>query len=198
MKNNNYEKHGMTNTRFYKVWGNLLQRCTNKNLPTYPHYGGRGIKVCEEWYNFTNFKNDLYESYLKHVQEHGEKNTTIDRINVHGDYELNNCRWATRAVQKDNTRDTIYVEYDGKIKSVKQWSKELGINFGTLRSRFYREKLSPEIAFLDKVPRKNDRIIKYKNQEKSLTQWSKYLGISIQLLSWRLNHWPLERIFRGQ
>ncbi len=73
----------------------MLSRCTNPNNKSYKHYGGRGIKVCERWKDFSKFKEDLYDSYIEHVKIYGEKNTTLDRIDVNGDYTMDNVRWAT-------------------------------------------------------------------------------------------------------
>ncbi len=67
--------HGMCRTRFHNTWNGMKQRCIDKNLLCYKHYGGRGIKCF--WKSFENFRDDMYESYLRHVKEHGEKQTTI-------------------------------------------------------------------------------------------------------------------------
>ena len=79
----------------YTVWANMLQRCENSNSPTYKYYGERGIGVCKEWHDYNNFKKDM-----------GIKpnRLSIDRIDNDGNYELNNCRWATRKQQNENQR----------------------------------------------------------------------------------------------
>jgi hypothetical protein len=97
--------HGMTNTRLFRIWSNMKNRCLNLKDEHYPNYGGRGIIVCKRWLKFENFLEDMYESYLKHVEEFGEKDTSIDRYpNNDGDYKLSNCRWATLAEQNRHTR----------------------------------------------------------------------------------------------
>ena len=75
-------KHGYVGTRFYRIWQNIKTRCRNKNIIHYKDYGGRGITYCERWENFLNFKEDMYEPYLEHVKQYGEKDTTLDRIDV--------------------------------------------------------------------------------------------------------------------
>lgn len=100
--------------KFYAAWYNTIRRCTNLLNKDYANYGQRGIIVCTAWLDFINFKSDMYESYLSHVQESGKKQTSIDRINVNGNYEPSNCRWATWQQQRLNQRPII-------LKSQKQF-----------------------------------------------------------------------------
>lgn len=104
--------HGMSGTRFYKIWNTMLQRCNNPSQESYKNYGGRGIAVCDRWRKFENFREDLYESYLAHSEEFGKGNTTIDRIDVQGNYEPNNVRWATHREQSFNK--TVSIDLRGK------------------------------------------------------------------------------------
>ena len=100
-----------TSPRFYGIWQNMMSRCYNESDCAYPNYGGRGIKVCEQWHDYRNFQDDLWNSYIKHCEEFGIKDTTFDRFpNVDGNYELNNTRWATRKEQSNNRRNTIKID----------------------------------------------------------------------------------------
>lgn len=89
--------HGDSGTRLYKIWKDMRKRCNNPNSTNYNNYGGRGIKVCEEWFIYESFKNwSLINGYSDKL--------SIDRIDVNGDYEPLNCRWVTVKEQNINTR----------------------------------------------------------------------------------------------
>ena len=92
----------MSRIRFYKIWDGIKYRCDNSKSNNYKNYGGRGIKC--GWQSFEEFYNDMYQSYLDHVKEHGEENTSIDRIDVNSNYLKDNCRWATWKIQANNRR----------------------------------------------------------------------------------------------
>ncbi|UOF79264.1 homing endonuclease [Caudoviricetes sp.] len=90
--------HGWTNTREYRVWHDMRQRCNNPKNSRYEKYGARGISVCDRWQDFSNFISDM--------GSRPGPEYSIDRINNDGNYEPSNCRWATRSVQQRNKGKT--------------------------------------------------------------------------------------------
>lgn len=105
--------HGMSNTRAYRRWRDMVNRCENKNVKSYPSYGGRGIKVCNRW-RMGDGHNKGFECFLEDMGDRTNENLTIDRIDVNGDYSKENCRWATREIQGNNKRATRFIIYQGK------------------------------------------------------------------------------------
>lgn len=97
-------KHGLRGHRLYSIWKNMLNRCNNPKHESYKDYGGRGIKVCEQWHSIEHFYSDLIDSYERHVREKGEIQTSLDRVNVDGNYELSNVKWSTQSEQNANKR----------------------------------------------------------------------------------------------
>lgn len=121
-------KHGRSHTRLYKIHNNMKDRCCNCNSKDYPLYGGRGIKVCEEWLDFQGFykwaMNNKYNDTL-----------TIDRIDVNGNYEPSNCRWVNMKTQQNNKRNNVYLTHNNKTQTMSQWADELGISVHTIHTR---------------------------------------------------------------
>lgn len=102
-------KHGLNGSKFWNSWNSMVQRCTNPNVINYHMYGGRGIKVCVRWLEpkgkgFLNYMEDRYASFLRHVEEFGEKNTTNERIDPNKDYTPENTCWATYPEQGKTKR----------------------------------------------------------------------------------------------
>ena len=113
-------RHGYSNTRLYHIWENMLQRTTNPNAYEYANYGGRGISVDARWRNFTGFLEWAKESYSPKL--------TIDRIDNDLDYSPENCRWATRVEQNNNTTKNRLVTCDNTTMTISSWSKHTGVN----------------------------------------------------------------------
>ena len=123
--------HNRTNTPLYNVWRGMKARCHRKNDPGYKHYGGRGIRVCDRWIN------DPEAFMAWALANNYSKGLDIDRINVDGDYEPDNCRFVTRSVNNKNRRSSRIYQYNGKTKSLSEWAKIFNIKYGTLYKRMY-------------------------------------------------------------
>lgn len=131
-------KHNMSKTRFHAIWCGMKNRCNNKNVKAYPNYGGRGIKVCEEWYDFKNFMNDMYSSYLEHIDKFGEKETTLDRIDNNKEYSKNNCKWSTNKEQSLNRRSNKKYMINGELLTAFEISKKYNMTYSTVMHRLHR------------------------------------------------------------
>jgi hypothetical protein len=115
----------------------MKTRCQNPRSGSYQHYGGRGIQVCARWQKFENFLKDMGARPEGHQ---------IDRIDVNGNYEPNNCRWVTQSVNARNKRDTKYATIDGVTKPTSEWASDFGIPNYLVAQRMRRDKCSPEEA----------------------------------------------------
>lgn len=130
------KRHGMSGTKLYRTYTHMHQRCENPNGPSYHKYGGKGVRC--DWTSFEDFRKDMEAEYEKHVAEHGEANTSIDRIDSRGNYNKKNCRWATYEVQNTNRRNTLQITVDGITKPLTVWCAERGLNWATIQSRIFR------------------------------------------------------------
>jgi hypothetical protein len=110
--------HGRTYTSMYTLWGSMFNRCCRPTHESYPAYGGRGIKICERWKSFENFLADMGE---RPTPQH-----SLDRIDVDGDYEPGNVRWATQKEQCRNKRTNRLIEIDGVSRCVSEWCEIFG------------------------------------------------------------------------
>jgi len=127
--------HGMTNTRFYKIWQCMKNRCYLSSDIGFKNYGGRGIKICDRWLEFNNFKDDMYDSYLKSIINFGKKQTSVDRIDNNGNYCKENCRWASLSEQGRNKSNNRLMTFRGSTKCVTEWADLIKIKRNIIFSR---------------------------------------------------------------
>ena len=142
-------KHGQLSdghrSKLYRAWNNMKQRCNNPNNPRYADYGGRGIKVCEEW------QRDYAKFYDWAIESGYSEELTLDRIDVNGDYTPSNCRWADRVVQANNTRSNRYINIDGEVHTLADWSRIKGVKICTIDRRMRVHGWSERDAILTPV-----------------------------------------------
>ena len=134
-KTEGHPKYGDTsikNNPIYHIWQGMRDRCSRKKNKSYSYYGGRGIKVCEEWQNsFLSFMNWAIANGYK-------KNLTIERIDNNGNYCPENCTFATMKQQSNNRRNGAYFSYNGETHTISEWSDILGVKQSLLRYRLWK------------------------------------------------------------
>ncbi len=119
--------HGKRHDPSYKIYRGILDRCYNSANPSYSYYGGRGIKVCDRW-------RESIENFLLDVGKR-PNGASIDRIDNNGNYEPNNCRWASRREQQANRRDNRRLTLNGETKSLTEWATLHNLKPKTIKSR---------------------------------------------------------------
>ena len=135
------KNHGQSGTPEYASWMMMWTRCTNPKTERWQHYGGKGVKVCKRWESFVSFREDMGPR---------PPGTSIDRIDVNGDYEPTNCRWADANSQAQNSTQTRWIEFNGERLCLGDWAKKIGLSRSTIRRRLSRGYslgvvLSPEL-----------------------------------------------------
>lgn len=128
---NKIKHHASNKERLYNIWKCMRQRCLNPRNVNYRNYGKRGITICDEWSDYLNFKNWA----ISHGYDHS---LSIDRIDVNGNYEPKNCRWATNKEQANNTTRNRYVEYHGEVVTMAELADSLNVSYSTIQHRIER------------------------------------------------------------
>lgn len=129
MISDSLKTHGMTNTRIFKIWNRMNQRCAKPYISSYKYYGGRGITVCKEW------KNDFQKFYEWSLKNGYADNLTIDRIDNNLGYSPENCRWITRKENCRNKRNNRLITFEGETKTISEWAELYNMPFSRLYGR---------------------------------------------------------------
>ena len=124
-------KHGKYGSPEYKAWCAMKARCESPRTNGYHNYGGRGITVCERW-------RDSFAAFLKDMGPKPTPFHTVERINVDGNYDPENCRWADAHEQRTNTRQAIWIVYRGRRVNLHQLCHDRGLRYGTVHARLSR------------------------------------------------------------
>lgn len=123
--------HGSSDTPLYNVWRSMCQRCDNANHKSYHRYGGRGIKVCDEWNTFERFRDWALDNGY-------DNGLTLDREHNDGGYYPDNCRWVSQQVQTNNRSNNHYITYNGETRTQAEWARLFRVNYSTLQGRIKR------------------------------------------------------------
>ena len=118
--------HGLSRDPAYRSWKDMRSRCNTPTNSDFKDYGGRGIKVCDRWSDFAAFLGDIGPR---------PAGMSVDRIDVNGDYEPSNCRWASAKMQANNKRSNHVIEWRGKRQTLAAWSAETGVDQSKARYR---------------------------------------------------------------
>lgn len=185
-----FQTHGLSHSRLYNQWRMMINRCTCPSHKSYADYGGRGISVCDEWKTFVNYK--------EWALSHGYNDSlTIDRIDVDGNYEPSNCRFADMITQCNNRRSSKFLTYQGKTLSQSQWARELGLSRSVIHGRVKRGLPVEEILRTEKHAHRGEnhhqKLITFNGVTMNQKQWAEKIGISPQSISRRLKTMSVEQ-----
>jgi hypothetical protein len=123
--------HRRTGSYLHRIWGLMIQRCHNPNNPAYPKYGGRGIVVCQRW-------RESFEAFAADMGERPTDRHSVERKNNDGNYNPENCVWATRSEQARNRKSSRLLTLDGVTRTAAEWSEITGLMSWTIRQRIDR------------------------------------------------------------
>lgn len=127
-------KHGAFGTLLYRTYSNMKNRCYNPKYCLFQHYGGKGIRVCDEWLGEHGF-----ERFRDWAMSNGYKEgLSIDRINNAADYSPDNCRWADMVAQQNNRTNNRLITANGETRTMADWSRSSGISYATIQGRLSR------------------------------------------------------------
>lgn len=132
-------KHGLSDSRLYSIWENMKERCYRPSNNRYYRYGARGIKVCKEWLDF--------EKFAEWANKNGYKDgLSIERVDIDGNYEPNNCCWIPLKEQTQNRENTVWIYYQGKRFCMSQFAKDMGVSINVIRNRIKHGLSGDEMA----------------------------------------------------
>lgn len=169
--------HGMSDSVEYRIWQGMLNRCRNRKMTNYHRYGGRGIEVCERWRN-------SFRAFMSDMGPRPSDSHSIDRVNVNGNYEPENCRWATHVQQARNRSTARLLTHGGKTLCLEDWAKQLGTRSSVLCSRLERGWSVEEAVTVKPVV--VERLIPFRGKQLPVGTVERMLGTTPGLIRYRL------------
>ena len=185
------KRHGLWKTRLYHIWQGMKRRCEYPKEANYSNYGGRGIRVCDEWHDSCNF--------FEWALANGYADTlSIDRIDYNGDYCPENCRWVDMVAQGRNRSNNRIVEYNGERRCLSEWSEIFRIPIPTLWHRLEKGMSAQEALTTPPNPKfshvSKPVIVEWNGQRHTKKEWEKITGIPKEVIRNRLRRgWTVER-----
>lgn len=173
----------------YDAWRSMIQRCTNPARKDFDRYGGRGIRVCEEWNAPEGFSR-----FLAHVGPRPSTAHSIDRFpNMDGNYEPGNVRWATREEQNNNRSNNRVLSFRGERRTMSEWARIVGLSVQTISERL-RAGWSVERSLMARPARYG--MLTFRGQTKPLKTWCRLLDLNVGTVRGRIRRgWSSERAF---
>lgn len=141
----------------HRRWQGMVERCTNPNYIGYKNYGGRGIMVCDRWRKFSAFYEDVFDSFVAHMEANGFRGTQMDRIDNEKGYTASNVRWVTPRQNQNNRRNNVLIHAFGKSQTSTQWAEELGMRRDTIEWRIKKTGMKPEDALVNRTVKRRLR-----------------------------------------
>lgn len=172
-----YIIHGAAkrNIRLYRLWHNMMKRCYDPTVDSYPSYGGRGITVCSTWHD------DPMAFALWGETQPGHEVLSLDRKDPNGPYSPENCRFLSVKDQARNRRSNLLLTYDGETKCLAEWCELLGLKVGTVWSRLNRGRTVAE-AFQPAGPVAPRRDLTVNGRTMTAQQWASEIGVSVSTI----------------
>lgn len=181
--------HGMSKTPTYRSWWDMKKRCEKPSFKQWSDYGGRGITYCQRWSLFENFLDDMGAAPKGH---------TLERINVDGNYDADNCRWATMKAQGRNRRNNRMITYKGRTMCAASWAEEIGAtSIQSLLNRIDRGWTLKESFETPFAP--PEHFVTFEGVTLSIAAWSKHLGVPYQTIKARFRKgWTPRDVLKGR
>ena len=162
----------------YGKWKAMIQRCENPQTHFYADYGGRGIKVCEEWHDYEVFKQWSLENGFDASIPNAGSIFTIDRIDVNGNYEPSNCRYVGYDVQQYNRRNNIFIKYKGSYRSIQYIADDLGYNWDVIYHRWLHGDTGERLIRPVQEETDYEQVIVYEGKHWTINEIAERIGIT--------------------
>lgn len=177
-------KHGMSGTPEFSTWTDIQTRCYNPKTKSFSDYGGRGIRVCDHW--LLSFENFLTDMGVRPSAGH-----SIERNDVNGNYEPNNCRWATMSEQARNKRNTRFIEVNGVTKRLQEWAEQTGLTASAIHLRVKAGVVGSALI----APSQRKGRIAFKGVTDTYAGWEKRTGLKASTIAMRITKygWPITK-----